>query len=129
MGRARSKQGRAANEFSVCGGCGITYKDFRLPPDINFSSVQSEFWSDSNDYKDWYFKTRHTFLGRLHEYKLRHWAEHVEQCEEYARTGKVPKYIMREDEVPDAPETPYYEQGKVFDFWASLPEREIDGDY
>jgi len=129
MGRFRSKQGRAANEFSVCGGCGITYKDFRLPPEINFRSVQSEFWSDSPDYKDWFFKSRHTFLGRLHEYKLKLWAEHVEQCEEYARTGKAPlQYFERADYV-EVPEKPYYERGKVFDFWASLPVREIEDDY
>ena len=129
MGRARSKEGRGANEYSVCAGCGITYKDFRLPPDINFSSVQSEFWSDSTDYKDWFFKTRHTFLGRLHQYKLFYWAEHVEQCEEYARTGKVPRYVMRAEEDV-VPETPYYERGEAFDFWASLPPmREAEGDY
>lgn len=65
------------NRSRVCGWCGIRYPDFKVG--IRFADVRRELGRNGaplehSSGRRWI--TRHTVLGRMHQYKLDFWREY-----------------------------------------------------
>lgn len=70
--------GKRKRSGIVCEECGLKYENFKTG--LEYKDVYVQFWSNSDDYRDWHPKRRHTVLGRWHEIKMMLWKEHIEHC-------------------------------------------------
>ena len=79
--------GPAFSQTDRCPVCGLTYGQFRTG--ATFAEMSSELWVDSPDRADWRRRTRHTVLGRWHQYKMSLWDRHLACCTFYAQNRAI----------------------------------------
>jgi hypothetical protein len=63
----------------------LTYDALRTG--VTFREVASWLWVGTADRTQWRQKTRHTVLGKWHEFKLECWNAHVNSCTEEPYTA------------------------------------------
>jgi hypothetical protein len=61
-----------------CPHCGMRYRDFRSG--WTYADAYESFWASSADRSKWHPKRWKSVLGRLHEWKVQGWLEHIEFC-------------------------------------------------
>ncbi len=62
----------------MCDKCGLTYDRFRTG--LTYADIQDQFWRPEEEPSKWVNKSRHTYLGRWHEIKLKMWEQHIAEC-------------------------------------------------
>jgi hypothetical protein len=65
-----------------CAGCRYRcrYRDFRVWSRAAFAEVREALWVDSEDSKDWKYKSRGVILGIMHVQKRDAWEYATDRC-------------------------------------------------